>query len=277
MSLDHPVIVTDLGAATHGDNLVRGLSVRDDLFGRETRWSLLSRFVQGPDLDRDDAALLDDVLVAIVAPDPRIWPLKVGWIIGAYGDWWAAGAAVQAMLAECRMGPWACAAAYETATALAALRGDDATDFEKRAVAWIRDQWDVGTVVWGFGVAGGAGRARDERMDLIDAAARRHGRDQHRHYRASLDAAAAIQAATGRAPNMALAVASLALDLGLTRAQFEALMYQVVEPQVLGNAYESARLRSPALRELPLGYVRYVGASHRRSPAALRSDGGAGG
>lgn len=258
-------ILTDVGCAALGDNLVRGRSVRDELFGRASRWSLLSSFLGGPALDAADAAFLEDVLVATVAPDPRIWPLKIGWIVGAYGDWWAAGAAVQGMLAECRMGPWACAAACPTAQVFARLEAESADGLGARALAWARAEWAAGGVVWGFGVAGGAGRAEDERLALIDRAARRHGRDERPHYRASIAAARAIAEATGRYPNMALGVAAIGLDLGLDRAQIEAVMYQVLEPQIVGNAFEAARLRPGSLREVPSGRVGYVGRSHRTS------------
>lgn len=261
-------IRTDVGCAGYGDNFVRGVSVGERLAGRETRWGLLSRFLDGPELSREDAAFLDDVLVATVAPDPRIWPLKIGWIIGSYGDWWAAGAAVQGMLAECRMGPWACAAACPTAQRFASLRAEGRGDFRERAVAWAESRWAADETVWGFGVAGGAGRRRDERLAAIDDAVVRHGRADRPHYRASMEAASAIVERVGRFPNMALGVAAIGLDLGMERGRIEALMYQVLEPQILGNAYESSRLEAASLRALEPSDVDYQGAAPRRSPRA---------
>lgn len=265
-------IRTDVGAAAFGQNFVRGASVRDELFGRTTRWGLLSRLLGAPPLDAADAAFLDDVLVAAAAPDPRIWPLKIAWLIGAYGDVGAGGAAVQAMLAECRLGPWAGAAAFDTVSALAALREADPEGFADRAVTWIRARADAGEVVFGFGVAGGGGRSTDERLALIDEAARRHGYQDRRHYRAAREGAAAIARETGRQPNMAIGLAAIGLDLGLDRRRLEAILYELLEPQILGNAFEAAALRPAALRALPLDAVQYVGAPPRRSP---RASGGA--
>jgi len=264
-------IRTDVGCAGYGDNFVRGVSVRERLAGRETRWGLLSRFLGAPELTREDAAFLDDVLVATTAPDPRIWPLKVGWIIGSYGDWWAAGAAVQAMLAECRMGPWACAAACPTAARFEALRREDPAGFPESAVRWAQTRWEADEIVWGFGVAGGAGRREDERLTSIDAAVVRHGREEAPHYRASMDAARAIADRVGRFPNMALGVAAIGLDLGMDRARTEALMYQVLEPQILGNAFESSRLEPRRLQALDAVEVEYRGVAPRRSPRATEA------
>lgn len=258
-------IRTNVGAAGYAENYVRGESVRERLLGVTSRWSLLSRFLGGPSLSAEDSALLEDVLIATVAPDPRIWPLKIGWIIGAYGDWWAAGAAVQGMLAECRMGPWACAAACATVEALLAIRAHGSTWFERRVVEWANAEWKAGRVVWGFGVAGGRGRGKDERLSLIDRAMRAHGYAERPHYRAAVDGAAAITEATGREPNMALGVAAIGLDLGMDRGQIEALMFQVLEPQILGNAFESSRRVPSQLRQLPEDRVDYKGPAPRRS------------
>lgn len=257
-------IRTNVGAAGYGENFVRGRSIRE-LVEHETRWGLVTRIVGGPRLGRAEAQLLDDLLVAAFSPDPRIWPLKLGWLVASYGDWWAGVSAVQVMLAESRMGPWACGAAVPTVAALTALRATHEADYEARAVAWARGRWSLGEFIWGFGVAGGAGRETDERMALIDEAVRRHGWDDRPHVRASREGAAAIHAATGRQPNMALQLAAVGLDLGLTRPQIEAVVYQFVEPQIMGNAFESSRLAPSCLREVPTEAVTYAGPAPRRS------------
>lgn len=260
------MIRTDVGAAGFGDNFVRGRSVRDALFGRASRWSLLMRFVDGPELDPSDAAFLEDVLVATVAPDPRIWPIKVAWLVGAYGEWSAGNVAAQTTLAGTQMlGSRSCAAAFPTVSAFVAMHRDGG-DFAGRVVAWVRARWDAGESVWGFGVAGGGGRPRDERVALVDRAALRHGRAHRPHYRASMDAAAAISAATGRHPNLALPSAAIGLDLGLDETRLDLLMLQLLEPQLLGNAYESARIRAPSLQELSGEHITYQGLAPRRSP-----------
>ncbi|HHH29574.1 MAG TPA: hypothetical protein ENK57_14680 [Polyangiaceae bacterium] len=266
-------IRTNVGCAGYGDNYVRGRSVRDELLGKDTRWSLLSRLIDGPELSRDDAQFLDDVLVAAACPDPRIWPLKIAWLLGSYGDWWAAAAGVQSMLAEARMGPWAGAAPYAVIEEFARLRACSHESFEGAVLAYVEERWSRGAVVWGFGVAGGGGRRRDERLDRIAEAAALHGRADAVHYSAAMEAGEIVFRATDRAPNMALAFAAIGRDLGLTRAEIEVVMFQILEPQILGNAYESARLSASTLQRLPDSKLRYVGQAPRLSPRAAATSG----
>ncbi|MBX3271967.1 MAG: hypothetical protein KF729_16990 [Sandaracinaceae bacterium] len=130
----------------------------------------------------------------------------------------------------------------------------------------------LNSYVWGFGVAGGQHRVRDERLDLIDAAARRHGHAIRPYYQAAFEAAEAIAEATGKFPNMGLGVAAIGLDLGMDRGQIEAMVYQMLEPQILGNAFDAARSMPPSLREARAGSVQFVGSPARRSLRREESD-----
>ncbi|MBX3271964.1 MAG: hypothetical protein KF729_16975 [Sandaracinaceae bacterium] len=147
--MSRDVIVTDVGCAGYGANFVRGERVADLQRKGCSRWSLVSRYSGGSAIEPDDAAFLEEVLLATSAPDPRIWPLKVAWLIGSFGDWWAAGAAVQAMLGECRLGPWAGGATCATVEAFVRLRQEDPASFRARAVDWIESRWSNGEIVWG--------------------------------------------------------------------------------------------------------------------------------
>jgi hypothetical protein len=271
MSLKVPPIATAVGGTGYGDNVVRGRSVRDELLLRETRWSLVSRLVGGPELSREDAALLDDVLVAIACPDPRIWPLKVSWLLGAYGDWWSSFGAVTTMLAECRMGPWAVAASCDTAAEFARIARDAPDAFEEEVLAWARPRAEAGEVIWGFGVAGGRARPADERLAMIATAVEAHGAADRPHYAASMRAAQALEAHLAHRGNAALAVAAVALDLGMDRKRAEVVMYQMLGVQILGNAYDSAAQAPAILRRLPDEAVAYEGPPPRPSPRSRGS------
>jgi len=266
-------IRTNVGVTTHGDNVVRGASVRDRLLLEETRWSLLSRLIDGPELSRADAAMLDDMLVAIACPDPRIWPLKVAWTIGSYGDWWAAHGAVTAMLGECRMGPWACAAASDTVSVFRRLKGEHGEGFEDAVVEWARPRARRREVIWGFGVAGGRARRVDERWAMVKTAMAHHGRLDSPHFQVATQGATVLERRLGLVPNAALAVGSIGLDVGMSRSQIEVLMYQVLGPQIVGNAYEASRLAPASLRALPEDAVEYVGPARRESARAREAGG----
>lgn len=253
-------IRSSIGYAGFGDNILRGLSVRDDLFGKSGYWNALSLSIGGPPLDRGAEAHLDDLCVAMVAPDPRIWPLKVTWLVASYGSAWAGLSAAHASFADAFIGPWPTVEIAELYDhVFRETRGNAVDAVSLLAPGATRRR------VPGFGVAGP--RAVDERIALIRDAVARRGQSALR-----VEFAAAIADQLLRlhdlVPNVGLFVATALSDVGFQPLQVGLVVHAFLELQVVGNSFESASGQLSSLQALDPDAVHYEGMMLRQSSRA---------
>jgi hypothetical protein len=263
-----PTIRTNVGCAGLGENFLRGRSIARELFGRDSYWSLLSLSIDGPRLDMDASRLLDDLAVAICSPDPRIWPLKVTWIVGSYGSPLYASAAALLFFESAMVGPWACVAACEAIRAIRAIVEGN-PEWQEALVSELRARLDAGSRVAGFGVAM---RDDDERVPLLLRAAELHDRSAGPHLAALLRALPLIEARTSLHPNIGAALAACLLDMGYDDRQVGLMASEMVRAQLIGNALEASVLEPHSLREIPEALLRYLGPAERPSPRRGGSD-----
>lgn len=262
-------IRTTIGYAAFDDNVLRGRSVRDEVFGEHTFLGAFSIALDGPVLNAAQSRALDDLGVACIAIDPRIWPLKVAWLGACRGSPWAGAAAITASLAGAMVGPHPGVHAARTCVALReAARGAGAP--AEAMWAWLRARKDAGERIAGFGVPGrSGGRSSDERIALIRASMERH-EVAGEHLRLVDQLTALLPTRTGMRANGALYLAAALLDLGFAPEQDPMVCVQLFNLMIWANAHESSRLAPATLQELPAELVTYVGPPRRTSPRAKR-------
>jgi len=213
----------------------------------------LSMALGGPRLDWEQARVLDDLCVSILAPDPRIWPLKIVRLVSAYGGVTAAFAAAHLGLEDALVGPWVAGAA---AKLLVELEDEMRhSDFD----AIVDARLARGDRFPGFGVLF---RGEDERyVALVRVMETRGGRywGLLRRLEAALFARKQLRA------NMVNGIAAVALDLGFTPPQIAPLCTALCDPQFWAHAMEGAEQAPRVLQERPPEAVRYAGAAPRAS------------
>lgn len=257
-------IRTNVGWALHGDNLFRGRSVAGDLDGKTTSWSALCLGLGHRTLTAEETTFLDDLAVAITAADPRIWPLKVAWLVGCYGSSFAAMAAAHQFLADAGMGPAVASSVGKLWRDLDAELAV-APNLRDGLVSFIARRKAAGDLPPGFGLV--PGRPRDERIALIDGVVRRHDRTTYRFYALMRRAAPILEQSCGMQVNLMGALSACLLDLGLTVEQLGPTACVAMSPTLWANAFESARLKPRQLQCLPLATVHYVGPTERPAPS----------
>jgi hypothetical protein len=253
-------LTTHVGRHDWGDNRFRGFTVGAELVGHVRLWDLFSLAIGGPRLADADQAVLDDVCAAATAADPRIPPLKMARLIGAYGSEASAHATVL-LLDQALFGaaPTLPAGAY--LVELRAVAGEPVdTDAVRQRVT---DGVARRARAPGFGVPG---RPRDERVAAIALALARRGRDTGAHWRVMVAAEEILAARSQRSANIAAAFAAVALDLGFQPQQLPPLAALVLLPAIAANAAEAAQQAPAALRQLPAESIAYVGTPPRVSP-----------
>jgi hypothetical protein len=252
-------IRTNAGWAGYGDNYFRGYSLRDELFPNEPSWSAMSLAVGHRRLSESECRYLDALALAIYAPDPRIWPVKMVWLCSSYGSAHAGLAAAHLFVEGTSMGPGTAAKSARVWRELATLDGH-----ELALEAWFRERRAAGELIAGFGVPG---RSEDERVVLIQRAAELHGMSQGVHLRTL----AAVQQALGGQgrlrPNAIGAVAAAIADLGFTDAQVEMCVFHALTVPLWGHAVAAAG--DETLRQLPRACTEYAGRAPRASTRSL--------
>jgi hypothetical protein len=246
-----------------------GYRVFAELTGRESLAGLLALSIVGRRLPPDCAALLDDAAAALTLADPRIWPLKLTRVLGAYGELVPAVAAGMLMQDHARIGPWAC---VEAAHALLALNRElgpaphDAVRAREVVEAYLGER----RFIWGFGTPF---RARDERLVAFLPCVSRRGRDDLPYYKTMLTLTGAMRAVSKAEPNIGIAMAAVLLDMGLTPTQIGAVVIGLTQHMFFAHAAEAQQANDGVLRELPAAYVSYRGRDARVSPRARERDG----
>ena len=254
------LIETSVGWALHGDNLYRGWSVSNDLFGKTTLWSALSLGVGHRRLSEEESHFLDDLAIAIVAADPRVWPLKITWLVGSYGSSFAAMAAAHQFLASASMGPAVCREVGELWRDLAAIL--EVGEFEERAARFFDDRRAAGRLPPGFGSV--PGRARDERLDLIDRAVHRHSRQDLPFYAMARRIEPVLESRLGATLNLTAMLAACLLDIGFSVEQLSSVAAFSMCHTLWASAQESASLRPRRLQRIDDDDIDYLGREPRR-------------
>jgi hypothetical protein len=257
-------IRTNVGLAAHGDNYFRGYSVRDELIGRVRFWGLASLAVGGAPSSDEQCAFLDELATAMLAPDPRLWPVKVAWLAGAYGSTAAAWSASQSYMNHALCGPSIGLTAAETWQELAQEAGRARQDPSGAIARWLAARHESLPSLLGVGAPG---RDEDERMVLVKRAAERHGRTEGRFFRLLVQVDAIVRASSDLRLNVVTAVSACLLDLGYTPRQVSHLCRLMMSLSLLANAVEAAEAGEP-LRDLNSDSVCYVGPAPRSSPRA---------
>jgi hypothetical protein len=256
-------IRTNAGWVAHGHNYYRGYSLRDDLT-HDSLWSMISLAIGHRRLTAEESRYLDEIAMAMPAPDPRLWPVKLMWLVGCYGSPYAATAIAHLAHGRSLVGPGCMAGAarlwqelYQAVT----------TDGREAAFeAWIEKYKDISfPFLPGFGTPT---RRVDERIELLEHAAERHGYAEGPYYRLCVELQEALEPTPVRV-NVNAAFAASMLDLGFDPEQIGMLGQLLLHAPLWANAVEAARLRPPGMMDLGPEGVDYTGPAARRSPRAI--------
>lgn len=256
------VHVTRVGRAEDGDNRFRGRSVAHDLAGSFGLAQTIILALTGRTLSADDALLVDDLVVSILAADPRIWPLRVPRVAASDGSPFVGAAA--ALLAQESTavggGSSGVAAAYfaRVASELGSAVDDDAA-----VSAVVQRDYASGHKFVGYGVPF---RDTDERVTTAEACLVRRGRGPGVHWRLARRIERALAVQRSMPLNAAGMMAAALLDLGLQPDEIGWVVVVLSLPSLLANATEAAEQRSAFFRRFPDEALDYVGPKPRRSP-----------
>jgi hypothetical protein len=264
MTTDLPHIATKVGVGVGPDNFFFGCSVAKQLSTGETMGGLIALSVMGRRLPPEESAVLDDLAVAIVSADPRVWPLKLTRLTAALGRTFPAFASGMLALDSEFMGPASAGLAASHLVELGALLElrSGAADAVDSAIPLFLERHSR---MAGFGVPF---RPYDERLEVLRHMMTRRQRASLRYWVLGLRVAEWFETHRGLKPNLSLGVAAAMLDLGMVPDEISAGSLLLQAPVVMAHALEGARQRSAVLRRLPRRCVRYVGAPPRRSPRA---------
>jgi hypothetical protein len=256
-------IATRVGWAIKADHYWFGRLHGAEVSGRTPVTQLLADAVGAGPLDADALAVLDDLASVMSVADPRIWPLKLGRVVAAYGDGMAAVAAVELAFDSDFIGPWTCSGAAQLLQEIGAEVGPDAAPAAIADAA--RARLGQGSRLIGFGVPA---RAEDERVVALRACMQRRGRHTRPAWRLLEIVAEVLHAERRLRPNIGLGVAAAALDAGFAPPQIGYLAVALMHNVVVANAVEGAALAPAVLRQMPPETMLYAGAAPRRSPRA---------
>jgi hypothetical protein len=255
-------IPTRVAHAYWDEHAFRGHRVFADLLGQMSTSGLLVLALSGVRLNPDECAFIDELFVAVTFADPRIWPLKVSRIVGAYGGFVPAFAAGYLSVDGASVGPGPCSASSRSLRQVfEAIRGDvDDTDAVAEA---LRDQLAEGARLPGFGVPF---RPKDERFAAVHRCAMARGRDREQYWRLLESVVTVVRREKRLEPNLAIALAAVVLDMGFDTEVLDAVIASFFLPAFLANSIEAATEPAPALRVLPIDCVEYGGRPARNSP-----------
>lgn len=192
-----------------GDHHLRDKLLFADLVGRESFFHVMVYAITGVALSPSDAAMLDEIGVANIVADQRVWPLAVARrVAGHGGDQCAAVVAGGALMGSPIVGSTAGAGAARF------LRGVERAVNEGAALGDVLDAMlERRETLIGFGrpVVG-----PDERVAPVRASMRRHGRDDGPQVRLLLAIEAHLRARKGLRSNVGAWIAAVMGDLGFT-------------------------------------------------------------
>jgi hypothetical protein len=227
---------------------------------------LIAHAVGNGTMDADALGVLDDFASVMSVADPRIWPLKLGRVVAAYGNGLAAMAALTLAFDSDLLGPWTC---RQSAQWLADLRDDlgpqvaDPAAVEAAMLRWLAR----GERLLGLGVPI---RGQDERLVALGVCMQNRGRDRLLHWTLLRTVSEILHRRKQLRPNIGLGLAAACLDAGFVPAQIGYLTIALMQNVIVANSLEGAAQAPAVLRELPAGSLLYKGRAPRRSPRAAR-------
>lgn len=257
-------ITTHVALSVHGDSRFFGHAVRGELLGHETFTGLMALAATGRRATPEQRQMLDDFSVIITTADPRIWPLKIIRLAGAYGGTLAGFAAAQLPIEGETIGPWMVGRAAAQLAELRAKVGDRIDD-DVAVAAAVLDHVATNKRIIGYRVPL---RERDERMDALRDLLASRGRDKLPHWRLQEALSAAMLEKKRVAPNIGAGTAAMLLDLGYAPDETSALAFFMNQNVFVANAVEGAKQAPASMRRLPDECVRYAGTAARQSPRA---------
>lgn len=256
-------IRTGVGRAAHGDYYQFGSSVYRDLAESTSYLGLIAFSLTGRRLSRAEETVLDDLAVSSHVTEPRVWPIKLSWVVGSLGrpmPGYVAGiVALDSDILGGRVGADAARLLVELRVFLASA-GD--TDDAIRAFVARQPK------LFGFGVPV---RAVDERLVAFKRALVNRAYPCGEHWQLAERFWRVVKEERRVEVNIIGATAAICLDLGFTPAQVAPMAVMLLTPTFLGNATEAAAQAPGALKRLPPEAIRYVGPPPRQSPRAQSS------
>jgi len=255
-------IRTGVGRAVEGGYEQFGKSVYGDLVGHTSYLGLIVFSLTGRRITRADEALLDELTVASHVSEPRVWPIKLSWIVASLGralPGYVAGIiALDSDILGGRVGEDAARSLVELQAAVAGSGGGD-----QDIVAFIHRQ----TKLYGFGVPV---RSVDERLVAFRAALAQQGYETGEHWALAQRYWRLVKEVRGVEVNIIGAAAAILLDLGFTPEQVAPMAVTLLQPTFLSNALEASVQSPPDLKCLPREAVCYTGPAPRISARAVK-------
>lgn len=247
-------IRTRVGFADFGDYDTHGKRLYRDLAGNTSFLALAAFAISGRVPSKEDAALLDDLALAMYVPEPRVWPVKLARVAATAGTVVTGFVAGAAVLDSASIGiPSARGAAAVLRELGAFVAGEaDPAPIVERFVA-------SRTTLAGFGVHA---RRVDERVEAMRRAIVAHGRAERTYWKLG-ETLWAAAAAKGLGVNVFGAVAAALSDLDLDPDGVASIVGLFLQLSFLAHAHEGTTERAPSLARLPPEAVRYVGRAPR--------------
>lgn len=269
-----PVIETRVGLIVEGDNRFMGASVFHAL--HLTHLSPLDTLLaafgvpQLSDLDREALRLASLVLIS---PDARVWPLKLCRLLSSYGSPLVGTFAAQLVLKTQMLGPITIGAA---AAGLIAFRARIQAGMPARESLTVWKTACNGRIP-GFGVPF---RAQDERLVALRGFVGPAGLASRPFWQTN-EQLFALTEDGPEVPNIALGLAGLLLDVGISPENTGLVAAQLMAPVYVAHALEASQTDRHILPHLPPSAVNYRGIPPRNLgeapgaevPAGLRRKG----
>jgi hypothetical protein len=215
----------------------------------------------GRRLTLEEKRLVDDVAVSICVADPRIWPMKVTRLAGAYGGLVPAYVAGQLCVQGAMLGLWpfrGAAALLVRLQSTFAARGEEETtlrDAFAREIASTRHPA-------GFGVPF---RAVDERVTFLQHRVVKSSRASLPFFRLYLALADLARSEHKLEANISLAAGAALMDVGFSASQTVPVILAVAAAMYVAHAAEAEAHPEPLLQRMPDEWIRYVGKPPRDS------------
>lgn len=255
-------LTTRVAHAGHGAHRFVGHDLFGGLLGEESLTGLIALSVTGRRISSEEKELLDCLSVVLSVADPRIWPLKINRLVGAYGGALAAFGA-QICVEGDLIGMWSAGYAAQTLVELhTALTQSCGADLDALLEAKKR--------LTGYGVPF---RPRDERLDALRECLEKRGRTNLTFWQLQEQMSEIVLRTRGIAPNIVIGAAAMLLDMGFEVRQVSPMAHFFNLPVFVANAVEGAAQAPAVLRCLPDDAIDYIGVAPRLSERAQRRPG----